>query len=232
MSVSRPRDPAHRTALLDAIVDYLAEHGVADLSLRPLARALGYSTRVLTYNFANKDELIASALERLDERQRERLQALPGWRTAEGNSIGAAIRASWRWHLDPENLPYTRLVHEIQGLAAGGRLERYRWTQLADRVEFVASAIEAYGVPRDDALHYATFINATYTGLQVDYLTTGDLDRTSAAIDRLATMCDEWMPDTPRTDETPPRDSRSRRRPRPSDGAHPRPHPVMGPPER
>jgi AcrR family transcriptional regulator len=190
--VPHANNSAHRTHLLDGVVAYLAEHGVAKLSLRPLARALGYSTRVLTYNFANKEELIASALERLDERQRERLRALPGWQRGEGG-IGAAIRASWRWQLDPDNLPFTRLTHEIQGLAAGGRLARYVLTSLTDRVEFVARAIEAYGVSEETAYQFATFINATYTGLQVDYLTTGDAERTWAAVDRLATLSDQWI---------------------------------------
>lgn len=189
--MARPRDPQRRAELLDAIIGHLTVHGVAGLSLRPLAQALGQSTSVLTHHFATKDDLVAAILAHLDQRQRDRLQALPGWE--EGRSLGAVIRASWEWHLTDDYLPLIRLLHEIEGLAAAGRLSgTYVPTMLGDRAEFVAEALRAHGVPGDVARANATLLNAAYAGLQLDYLTTGDKERVEAALDQLVELADEW----------------------------------------
>ncbi|MGW0484069.1 TetR/AcrR family transcriptional regulator [Nonomuraea sp. NPDC003214] len=190
--MARPRDPQRREELLDAIVGYLAEHGIAQLSLRPLAKALGHSTYVLTHHFAGKDELISAILAHLDERQRGRVGALPGPGTSGGPGLGDVVRASWAWHLR-EDLPMVRLLHEIEGLSAAGRLSGpYVPKMLGDRAEFVADVLRAHGVPEEAALRKATLLNAAYAGLQIDYLTTGDKDRVEAALDELADTADSW----------------------------------------
>ncbi|PZG07801.1 TetR/AcrR family transcriptional regulator [Nonomuraea aridisoli] len=189
--MARPRDPRRRTELLDAIVAYLTEHGVAGLSLRPLAKALGHSTYVLTHHFAGKDELISAVLAHLDRRQRERLAALPRPGTT-GGSLGDVVRASWAWHIT-EELPMVRLLHEIEGLSAAGRLTGpYVPRMLGGRAEYVAEVLRAHGVPGEVALRNATLLNAAYAGLQIGYLTTGDEERVEAALDALAGLADSW----------------------------------------
>jgi AcrR family transcriptional regulator len=47
-----------RVQLLDAAYAYTLEHGLAGVSLRPLAGATGTSPRVLLYLFGSKDELV------------------------------------------------------------------------------------------------------------------------------------------------------------------------------
>lgn len=64
----RPPDPAKRRALLDRVRQYLIRNGLADLSLRPLARSLGTSDRMLLYYFGSKERMVAEALA-LDERR-------------------------------------------------------------------------------------------------------------------------------------------------------------------
>ncbi|MFI7101044.1 TetR/AcrR family transcriptional regulator [Streptomyces sp. NPDC050161] len=189
--MARPRDPHRRTQILDAAIEHLAETGMANLSLRPLAQALGHSTRVLTHHFADKDDLFRAVLERLDEVQHTQLRATEGWDdTARG--IGAIVRDSWRRHLAPENLAATRLIHEIEGLAAAGRLHGRVPAFLADRAEFVAAALVARGLPPEVARIRATFLNSAYAGLQTDVLVTGDHTRTEAALDELCALADSW----------------------------------------
>lgn len=53
-----------RDELLERAYRYVLEHGVGDLSLRPLASAIGSSPRVLLYLFGNKDELVQALLTR------------------------------------------------------------------------------------------------------------------------------------------------------------------------
>ncbi|MFE6779200.1 TetR/AcrR family transcriptional regulator [Streptomyces sp. NPDC057702] len=189
--MARPRDPQRRTELLDAIIEYLAEHGLAGLSLRPLAQALGHSTRVLTHHFRDKEELVDAVLRRLDQRQRDRLRAFPGW--AEEGGLGAVVRASWDWHLSADHLSVIRLLHEIEGLAAGGRLPgSHVAAMLRQRALFVAEALRAHGVPADLAERRATLLNAAYAGLQIDFLATGDRARVQPALDDLVALADSW----------------------------------------
>ncbi|MGY4972294.1 TetR/AcrR family transcriptional regulator [Streptomyces nigrescens] len=189
--MARPRDPHRRTEILDAAIGHLAETGISNLSLRPLAQALGHSTRVLTHHFADKDDLLTAVLERLDEVQHGQLRATEGWDDV-SLGIGAIVRDSWRRHLEPGNLGATRLIHEIEGLAAAGRLGGRVPKFLADRAEFVAGALQARGLAPEAARVHATFLNSAYAGLQTDFLVTGDRVRTEAALAELCALADSW----------------------------------------
>ena len=57
--MARTADEQKRVDLLERIVDYVMANGLSDLSLRPLADAVGTSPRVLLYYFTSKEELIA-----------------------------------------------------------------------------------------------------------------------------------------------------------------------------
>ncbi len=54
-----------RETLLPPLVAYVMQHGLADASLRPLAKAAGTSDRMLLYHFGTKDALVAALLEYL-----------------------------------------------------------------------------------------------------------------------------------------------------------------------
>ena len=68
--MGRHPDLERRTELLDEVVGYLGRHGVAGVSLRPVARALGVSVNALVHHFGSKDELVVAALRRAAEIQR------------------------------------------------------------------------------------------------------------------------------------------------------------------
>ena len=68
--MGRHRDLERRAELLDEVVGYLGRHGVAGVSLRPVARALGVSVNALVHHFGSKDELVVAALRRAAEIQR------------------------------------------------------------------------------------------------------------------------------------------------------------------
>jgi AcrR family transcriptional regulator len=55
---------ARKADLLELAYQYVLEHGLAELSLRPLAKAIGSSPRVLLYLFGSKDGLVRALLGR------------------------------------------------------------------------------------------------------------------------------------------------------------------------
>lgn len=52
-----------RETLLPRLAAHVLEHGIAGLSLRPLAAAAGTSDRMLLYHFGTKQQLVAELLE-------------------------------------------------------------------------------------------------------------------------------------------------------------------------
>ena len=58
-------DRMSRETLLPLLAAYVLENGLADVSLRPLAKAAGTSDRMLLYHFGSKEELVAALLEYL-----------------------------------------------------------------------------------------------------------------------------------------------------------------------
>jgi AcrR family transcriptional regulator len=207
--MARTADPARRVELIDAIIVELSSSGLATFSLRTLAAALGRSTRVLTHHFADKDALLAAVLARLDEQQHEALRSTPGWADP-AVGIGSIVRDAWRRHLSPEELPRTRLIQEIEGLAAAGRLAAHVPAFVSGRATFVAQALEVRGLAPQDALTKATLLNNAYAGLQADHLTTGETARVEAALAELCEIADSWTSPVP-----------SRRQPPPVPGGHP-----------
>ena len=56
--MSRPINEERPGELRNAIVHYLIKHGLNGLSLRPLAKALGCTPRVLLYHFGSKEKMV------------------------------------------------------------------------------------------------------------------------------------------------------------------------------
>src|SRR5258705_10074843 len=67
--MARRPDAQKRSVLLEAATDHVLEHGMAGLSLRPLALALGTSPRMLLYHFGSKEQLVTDVLAAARARQ-------------------------------------------------------------------------------------------------------------------------------------------------------------------
>ena len=92
MTVCAPVTSARREELLELAYQYALEHGMADLSLRPLAAAVGSSPRVLLFLFGSKAGLVQALLARA---RQEELALLDRARVA-GDLLAAATEL-WRW---------------------------------------------------------------------------------------------------------------------------------------
>ncbi|MET8824123.1 TetR/AcrR family transcriptional regulator, partial [Streptomyces rochei] len=70
-----------RAQLVEAAVDHVAAHGIADLSLRRLGAATGVSHRMLIHYFGTKEQLLVEIVRTSERRRRaslSRLRAEPG----------------------------------------------------------------------------------------------------------------------------------------------------------
>ena len=191
--MARKADPARRREVLDAVIEQLAHTGISGFTLRGLAQGLGQSTRVLTHHFADREDLLSAVLARLDERQHRSLLATEGWEDP-AVPVSDIVREAWRRNLGGEELPMTRLIREIEGLAAAGRLPAASAGFVRGRAEFVASCLTLRGVPADRALTLATLLNSAFSGLEADYLVTGDRGRGESGLELLCDWIDTMAP--------------------------------------
>jgi len=185
--VARTPDPLRKRELLDSVVDYLAEQGLADTTLRPMAAALGVSINRLVHHFGSKEELITAALARAIDRQievqRKWLQRSPRLTQVE------LYRRWWKWICrSPRNLALVRLNYEAATLetTVTGLDGAVRADQIGVWRHDVEHRLVAEGLKPESAALEASLIKATFTGLVMDLFATGDTRRLTHAID-------EWL---------------------------------------
>jgi AcrR family transcriptional regulator len=171
--------PPRKQALLDATIAYLLEHGLADLSLRPLAAGAGTSARLLIYHFGSKERLLAEVLDTLQSRLRDSFSRLLAAR-GEGESE-PPIRTFWRWAISKRNFASLRLLYELQILAAQSpqTYGRYFRRNSRDWIELVQTALPA----SERSAAAATLVVAVFDGLFLELMSTGDRGRTTEALD-------------------------------------------------
>lgn len=172
-----------RTGLLEATMDYVAKHGVGDLTLRQLASALGTSHRMLVYHFGSKEGLLTEVVREVERRQREAIALLYADLNLSPSEI---IRRAWRRFADPSLWPNERLFFEVYGQALRGLPHT---TKLLDEVIEawivpVAAAGVRAGLPKQVARADARLAIAVVRGLLLDLLATGDRKETDQAMER------------------------------------------------
>ncbi|HEX3469405.1 MAG TPA: TetR/AcrR family transcriptional regulator [Candidatus Elarobacter sp.] len=179
--MARTADEQRRVELLERIVDYVMENGLSDLSLRPLADAVGSSARGLLYYFGSKEQLIAEMLTAAGGRQRAAFDRLP----RNAASYRETVRAAWRVLSAPENGPIFRLFFEVYGLALQ---DPSRYPGFLERavdvwLDYLEPSALRDGYSKADARAIASVILAGYRGFLLDVLTTGDRRRLDRAVD-------------------------------------------------
>jgi AcrR family transcriptional regulator len=173
-----------RERLLEATLTYVASHGVADLTLRRLAAAIGTSHRMLVYHFGSKEGLLIAVVHAMEERQRDLLAGLD----AAGLSPADQARELWRRLTDPSMAPYERLFFELYGRALqGGPYETFLDGIVEKMVTPMTAMLTAHGVPEATAAVRARLGVAVVRGLLLDLLATGDHEATDAAMDLFLT---------------------------------------------
>jgi AcrR family transcriptional regulator len=168
-----------KAELLDSAYRYALEHGLQDLSLRPLAAAVGSSPRVLLYLFGSKEGLIRALLARARSAE---LTALEDVRDAAGSAdLRTAATALWQWLVAAEHRALLTLWTE--GYARSLLDPAGPWADFARQtVDDWLTVLEGTAGQHDAAER--TLLLAVLRGAMLDVLATGDTARTSAAVTR------------------------------------------------
>ncbi|MFJ5517133.1 TetR/AcrR family transcriptional regulator [Streptomyces griseoluteus] len=171
-----------RAQLVDAAVDHVAAHGIADLSLRGLGAAIGVSHRMLIHYFGSKEQLLVEIVRTSERRQRDVLSRL---RLEPGLSPADVARLLWRQLTDPRLAGQERLFFEICGHALRGRPEAAPVLEglVTDWLEPLVAAEVGAGAEPDAARNRARLGLATVRGLLLDLLATGDRPGVDAAME-------------------------------------------------
>jgi AcrR family transcriptional regulator len=179
-----PVESARRTELLEAIYAYAAGRGLGELSLRPMASAVGSSPRVLLYLFGSKDDLVRALLARA---RMDEVALLDEVRRPGEAPIGldVAVERIWGWLAAPGHRgllclwveAYGRSLTEPDGPWAG-----FAAQSVADWLEVLAGCQPPRRRRTKAGVAERTAALALVRGGLLDLLATGDAPRSGAAV--------------------------------------------------
>jgi AcrR family transcriptional regulator len=154
-----------RAEWTEAATDYVLEHGLLGLSLRPLAADLGTSDRMLLYHFGSKDELVAAVLRESNERSTAHVRAMEPSR-----DLRQAVHDLWAEMLVPHIDRCSRLYVEAAALGLLGH-EPYASVVREANDLWTAAMVDHLvrsGVRRPLARRVVSIIDAAFMGFQLD----------------------------------------------------------------
>jgi AcrR family transcriptional regulator len=175
---------ARRTELLELAYAYVLRHGLADLSLRPLAAAVKSSPRVLLFLFGSKEGLIRALLARA---RADELAFLHRVRGALGVGLEGLVTQVWQWLAEPRHRSLLVLWVEGYGrslVEPDGPWADFARASVEDWLDVLAAAQPARHRATKTGRAERTLVLAVLRGAFLDLLATGDVERTTAAVQR------------------------------------------------
>jgi AcrR family transcriptional regulator len=184
LAMARPQEPgpdqpeSARDRLLAAAVTIARQDGIADLSLRELAAAIGTSHRMLLYHFGSREGLLAAVTLAVEQAERATLRDL-------GTVNADDARRFWAHYADPGLWPQERLFFELYVHALRGRpgTEGFLEHVVTGWLEPLTAAIAQGGTDPRVAPAAARLSMAVTRGLLLDLLATHDTATVTAAFE-------------------------------------------------
>ena len=184
MTEPAPPRSARRDELLELAYHYATHNGLAELSLRPLAAAVGSSPRVLLFLFGSKDQLLRALLARA---RQDQLTLLERMRTESAPvDLAAAVRSLWRWLAAPAHRPLLALWFEAYTqslLQPHGPWDGFARQTVEDWLAELALAQPPARRRSTIGTAERTLAVAVMRGVLLDLLATGDRERTMATME-------------------------------------------------
>lgn len=167
--MARLTRPERKAELLGAILDYLMDKTLAEVTFRSLAEGLGVSSYVLVYHFGSREQLITDIVvsieSRLDKMRNTDVRDIDrdAWRDF--------LLESWQWTMAQRNRHLTRLEFEAtaQDVVAaeprGTSQQHFRLLHHKTR-----DWLQVQGIAEEFADTDARLFTATFYGLQFDFV--------------------------------------------------------------
>lgn len=142
-AVNRPKDPALRDKLLERAVQYVLQRGVGGLSLRPLAKHMGTTARMLMHHYGSKEALVADVLLAIEQRFARQTAAYVG----DDQTLTCTLTRMWCETAAPAMDPALRAMFEVwgQALVQPGRYEAFLQSMAEPWIEMLRSRFEKAG---------------------------------------------------------------------------------------
>ncbi|MEU0446046.1 TetR family transcriptional regulator [Streptomyces tendae] len=183
MPQEAPTPSARRNELLEAAYRYALAHGLADLSLRPLADAVGSSPRVLLFLFESKDGLLRALLARARADEVALLDRVG--RPDRPAGLAPAVERVWTWLAAKEHRPLLRLWAEAYARSLthpDGAWAGFARATVDDWLGVLAGFQAPSERDSEDGAVRRTLALAVLRGALLDLLATDDEERLTAAV--------------------------------------------------
>ena len=181
---NEPSDSPRKRELLTAAYGYALSNGLADFALRPMAKAIGTSPRVLLFLFGSKDGLTRALLARA---RQDELAALATLRASQRHAgLADTGREIWAWLVSPSHRALLSLWLEGYArslLGESGPWEHFAAETVDDWLALLASRQPANRRRSKQGEADRTLLLAVLRGAMLDVLATGDTDRVTRAVE-------------------------------------------------
>lgn len=176
---------ARQLDLLERAYRYVLANGLTDLSLRPLAKAIESSPRVLLFLFGSKDGLVRALLTRARADELALLAELEATSRRTPVGLAAATKRIWSWLAADEHRALLRLWVEGYGRSLtdpDGLWAEFARSTVEDWLAVLGAAQPAAERVTRAGRARRTLALAVLRGALLDLLATGDAARTTAAV--------------------------------------------------
>lgn len=136
----------------------IAEKGIAALRVEPLARRLGITKGSFYWHFPGRDELLAKALARWEQQDRQHLRL-----SLSAGSAPADRLADFVWRTSRQTLTH-RIYVALCATPDHPCIRPVLRRVTERRIKYLAGALEELGLAGTDARHRANLMYSSYVG--------------------------------------------------------------------
>jgi len=172
---------ARQQELLQRAYEYVLQHGLMTLSLRPLAQAIGSSPRVLLFLFGSKEGLVQALLARARAAE---LAFLGEMRRPD--DFDSVVRRVWQWLVAKEHRPMLVLWLETYAhslVEPEGPYAQFALRTVDDWLELLATHQTPQHRRTRAGANERALALAVLRGAMMDLLASGDEARTTALVE-------------------------------------------------
>ena len=172
---------ARQQELLQRAYEYVLQHGLMTLSLRPLAQAIGSSPRVLLFLFGSKEGLVQALLARARVAELAFLA-----RMRRPDDFDSVVRRVWQWLVAKEHRPMLVLWLETYAhslVEPEGAYGQFALRTVDDWLELLATHQTPQHRRTRAGANERALALAVLRGAMLDLLASGDEVRTTALVE-------------------------------------------------